>query len=296
MSSSRASSVAATEETSNWQKVPANKRRREPSPAKTSSRKTLKTNYWSTLSVDEPETQKDVTPNSPPIFLPGIINIKDMVLEFDKVIPNSYHYKTGNSDTKVMVKTIDNYRKLVKFLENSKISFHTFQIKQECAYRIVVKNLHHSTPVEDIKSAIEDQGHVVRNVINLKSRQIGRSLPIFFIDLEPATNNKEAYNIKSIGNALIKVEPPKKTNDIVQCYRCQQFGHTKRYCNRPFNCVKCGLGHDTKECLKTTDIAPRCVNCLQTHPANYKGCQIYQKILHKKSPTKRQNSFINKDS
>ena len=51
-----------------------------------------------------------------------------------------------------MIKSVDSYRKIVKYFEESKISFHTYQLKQEKAYRIVVKGLHHSTPVEDIKA------------------------------------------------------------------------------------------------------------------------------------------------
>ena len=34
------------------------------------------------------------------------------------------------------------------------MKYYTFQLKQERAFRVVVKNIHHSTPTADIKSEI----------------------------------------------------------------------------------------------------------------------------------------------
>lgn len=36
------------------------------------------------------------------------------------------------------------------------------------------------------------------------------------------------------------MEPPRKKNGNIQCIRCQEDGHTKSYCVRPFKCVKSG--------------------------------------------------------
>jgi hypothetical protein len=40
----------------------------------------------------------------------------------------------------------------------------------------------------------------------------------------------------------MQIELPRREKeqyDTVQCMRCQQYGHTKYYCNKPFICVKC---------------------------------------------------------
>jgi len=71
---------------------------------------------------------------------------------------------------------------------------------------------------------------------------------LFFVDLEPAENNKEIYSKEALQNKIIQIEPPTVyTNNIIQCMRCQQYGHTKSYCNKPFMCVKCGGSHNSKE-------------------------------------------------
>jgi hypothetical protein len=46
--------------------------------------------------------------------------------------------------------TPETYRKLVKYLKKI-IFYHTYQIKEERAYRIVIKYLQHSTDAEDIR-------------------------------------------------------------------------------------------------------------------------------------------------
>jgi hypothetical protein len=51
-------------------------------------------------------------------------------------------------------------------------------------------------------------GHVVRNIINVKHRLTTEPLNIFYIDIEPAANNKDFYAIKSIQNKIIQFEPP----------------------------------------------------------------------------------------
>lgn len=93
-------------------------------------------------------------------------------------------------------------------------------------------------------------GHQVRSVRNVVSRVTKQPLPMFFVDVDPQENNKEIYAITSFDNANFIIEAPKKFNDIVQCHRCQDFGHTKTYCRRTFRCVKCGLDHPTAECKK----------------------------------------------
>ena len=110
---------------------------------------------------------------------------------------------------------------------------------------------------------------------------------MFFLDLDPNPNNKQIYDLRYINNAVVKIEPQRKINDIVQCHRCQQYGHTKAYCRKPFACVKCGLNHSTAECKKSIDAPPKCIHCLNNHTANYKGCKVYQALRQKTSPSNR---------
>lgn len=301
---------------SNWQTVTtnnSNKRNFQWSPNANQQKKqktmgddvpSTSTNKFAPLSNEASEDAKeDNSPKPPPIFIPNVTNVIKMINNISKVIPgNDFNYKSlRNGQVKLMVKTIDSFRKLVKSLETSNISHHTYQVKQERSYRVVIKGIHHTTPISDIKSKLISSGHAVRNIANVKSRGSKEPLPMFFVDLEPKPNNKDVYNIHDINKAIVTIEPPKRTDDLVQCHRCQMFGHSKAYCKRPFRCVKCGLDHSTAECTKNTKTPPRCTNCLKNHTANYKGCKIYRELLQKKlqnsyadrSHTHRVNNFNN---
>jgi PAX-interacting protein 1 len=196
------------------------------------------------------------------------------------VDPEAYHTKTFPDNTvKIDTYQPETYRNLIRHLKEEEIIHHSYQLKEERAHRVVIRNLHHSTSTTDIISELGSKGHKVRNVINVRHRQTKDPLQLFFVDLEPQDNNKDIYNIEFIENTKIRVEPPRHKRDIVQCLRCQSYEHTRRYCMRTFNCVKCAGPHDTKDCSKPKDTPATCVLCKGAHPANFKGCNIYRELL-----------------
>ena len=150
---------------------------------------------------------------------------------------------------------------------------------------ISFSHLYYTTDLDDIKNELRILGHEVRNIINVKHRQTKEPLNIFFIDLEPAKNNKDIYAVKAIQNKIIHIEPPRSPKPhIPQCVRCQQYGHTLKYFNKPFNCVKCGGHHNSATCTKPRDSPAKCALCGGPHPANYKGCEQYHNILKGYNP------------
>ena len=109
--------------------------------------------------------------------------------------------------------------------------------------------------------------------------QTKEPLSLFNVDLEPQANNKEIFNLQFLGNTKITIEAPHKSHNIVQCQRCQAYGHSKTYCTKPYQCVKCGGQHDSKDCTKPRHNPAKCALCGDDHPANYKGCTVYRKNL-----------------
>jgi len=149
----------------------------------------------------------------------------------------------ANSVIKINCLTPETNRKLVKYFKDNNTFYHTYQLKEERAYRIIIKYLHHSTDTEDIKQELFELGNNIRNIINAQHRTTKQPLNMFFVDLEPAENNKEIDKIKALQNKIIKREPPRVyKNNIIQYMRCQQYGrHMKSYCNQLFMCIKCGV-------------------------------------------------------
>lgn len=238
-------------------------------------------------NVNETSTSsftKEIKP--PPIMLYGITDILKLSDLLETVVNKcDYTIRTiNNKQIKISPISIEAYKKVIQIVRNENLIGHTFTRKDEKSYRVVLKNLHYSTPVELIKEEVEKHGHIVRgNIVNAHHRVTKSPLPMFFINLEPQQNNKDIFSIKYISNCVVLFEPPRKTTHIAQCKRCQQYGHTRNNCMRPYRCVKCAQAHDTKDCLKADrNTSATCALCLGEHPANYKGCRVYKEILDRK--------------
>lgn len=57
-------------------------------------------------------------------------------------------------------------QKTCAYLDSNNIIFHTYQLKEEKPYRIVIKNIHYSAPIDDIKIDCQTG----RNIVNAKSK------------------------------------------------------------------------------------------------------------------------------
>lgn len=243
---------------------------------------------------DDVQIAQNREPKPPPIFIPNVGNVPAMIRSFESVVATGdFTYKCVNQNSvKVLPNSADIYRKLVRKLNEANISFHTFQLKQERAYRVVLKHMHYSVDTNDVKEALSQLGHTVRNITNVLNKSTKQPLSMFFIDLEPSSNNKDIFAVQYLLHAKVTFEAPYKKKDIVQCKRCQQYGHTKSYCRHPFRCVKCGKDHDSTKCTKDNSTPAACALCGGDHPANYKGCTVFKDIQSRKFPPMREKSTI----
>jgi hypothetical protein len=74
---------------------------------------------------------------------------------------------------------------------------------------------------------LDKKGHKVRNMINVKHRISKKPMPVFFVALEPQSNNRYIFNLEFLQNCKIRVEPSRRKNAIVQCVRYEDYGHLK---------------------------------------------------------------------
>jgi arsenate reductase-like glutaredoxin family protein len=282
-----------------WQQVTNNKRRKiNTRQIYTTNTDITTNNRFNSLPIEESDSQENPAnkiPKPPPIFIYGVVNYNEMENKLAEIIEQEQYSTKSMADNTIKVNctTAETYRKLVAFLKGNNIVHHTYQLKQERAYRVVIKYLHHSVSTKEIENQLTQMGHNVRNVINGRHRITKQPLNIFFVDLEPARNNKDIYNIHMIHNKIITIEPPRKNTGLTQCFRCQQYGHTKTYCNRPYICVKCGGSHSTASCKKTHSTPAKCALCDGPHPANYKGCEFYHSLIKTKNTNNRKNAQPN---
>jgi hypothetical protein len=145
---------------------------------------------------------------------------------------------------------------------------------------------------EEIKTEIENLGHTATNVWNIKQYRTKQPLSMFFVDLKPAPNNKDVFNVECIQQCKIKFEPPKHKRDISQCVNCQRYGYTKNYCHLKPWCVKCAGDHLTNQCHRkerSSDV--RCVVYGGNPPANCNRCMVYKDLQKKTYPPLRLKQY-----
>ncbi|KAL4154402.1 hypothetical protein QTP88_000277 [Uroleucon formosanum] len=262
--------------------------------------------YTSILSVDEPtienlnvisdnqnEEQLNTSNNTPktilppPIFIKRVLNYMGLLNQFKQIIgPNTLSCKSTSTHLKVQTDAPDNYRKTIHLLKEINVQYHTYQLQSDKPLRVVIRNLHSYTPESDITTALEEIGYTVRNVTNVKHRQTKTSLPVLFIDIDPNEESvTDIFSITSILHTKVKIEELYKKRQIPQYQNCQSYGHTRSYCAYPPICVKCGQNHLSSSCTKSPDLPAKCGLCQGAHPANYKGCTIYQTISRKHNNT-----------
>jgi hypothetical protein len=238
--------------------------------------------------VNSPRVQKP-----PPIFVSGVEEMKLLIQQLDLTAKDDYDIRIlQNDEVKIQPKTPESYSAIIKDLAKKETRFHTFQLKQDRSYKVVLKNMYHKADTNEIKSELLKKGHIVRNVSNIREKITKKPLPMFFVELAPKENNKDIYAIDLLLQCRVRFEPPHQKREVVQCMNCQMYGHTKRFCYHDPRCVKCAGDHATSECprkVKSEDV--KCVLCQGKHPANYKGCVVYKEIQKQKFPAPRSKQY-----
>lgn len=257
------------------------------------------TNLFSALAVEDVDNEthpKQIrkVPKPPPIFVDGVQNIVPLQDMLKEVAKASYVLKVINNEcVKIQATEALDYKEICQELVGKQTSFHTYQLKGQRNYRVILRNMHYSTNPEDISEALAAIGHTAVNVHNIKQRVTKKPLSMFLIELATNENNKKIYDVDLLLHQKVIFEPPHQKREIPQCLRCQQYGHTKKFCNRRPGCVKCIEDHATEECprkVRNSDV--KCVLCNGSHPANYRGCLVHKELQAKKFPLLRKKEIV----
>jgi hypothetical protein len=233
-------------------------------------------------SQHEIEKEKEVKP--PPIFLTSEVSFPDLCNYLNTLVgDNNYKCVSFRKKIKILPATASAYRGIVRALRENNAEFHTFQLSEDRPYRVVIRGLHPSIDTNEIKTSLANEGFEVKAVTNVLSLE-KLPLPLFYVDLIRSKKSEEIFSLQFLLQTKITVEEPRKKRGIVQCYKCQNYGHTKNYCQQSPRCVRCGKDHLSSECKQEKSMTASCALCHNNgHPSNYKGCSVYQNLKRLRS-------------
>ena len=185
------------ERKSKWANKRRSKRIPPPSPKASTSTTTTTTtqNRFSPLTVSESVNKNknnndnniDTEEKPPPIL---IINVQEYNTLFKKISligSDQFTTKTNNiksgqlyPDIWLKAKTVEGYRKAIHILQEYKYEYHTYQLKSEKSFRVVVRHLHPTTSIDLIREDLKSKGFEARNICNVKHPRTKTPLSLFF--------------------------------------------------------------------------------------------------------------------
>lgn len=246
-----------------------------------------------TENNDEKKNINQLNTKPPPIIVDNVESYETLYHSLN-AIENKFNVKFINDTrAKINCADADSYRKAVDILKTNELGYHSYENKQTRPIRVMAKNLHHTCTTENIEAYLKNKGFKIISVDNKISWKEKKTLNMFVLTFENEDNINKIYGITQILGCKVEIVPVRASNLIPQCKNCQQFGHTKTYCNRQSRCVKCPGKHSTADCKKSDESEPKCVNCGEAHPANYRGCMVAKELQsiknnrHRKSEHER---------
>ena len=139
---------------------------------------------------------------------------------------------------------------------------------------LIFKGVSHNITIKDFQELLDFNKISHAEAERMKSNRTGKDLP--FIKIK-SDEPKQAEALLSGGlvcqktGIIFRVEEFKTTPSILQCFKCQSFGHKALNCTKKEKCVVCGEAHSHKNCpIKKNE------SLSAPHVANYRGCPAYK--------------------
>lgn len=217
----------------------------------------------------------------PPIFVHEVDNFEKMIQDIKNIAQKDFSTKNVKNSVKVMFSDIEDFRNYRSFCDEENIAYYSFRDPTVKPLSVVIKDIPTSYSEEAIEAELLRLKYPVTKVSRLYNKE---RKPIHICAVE-LTNNSEARKIFALNKFLysvIRVEQRFNAR-IVMCKKCQRYGHSQANCGFPPRCVKCVGNHHYKDCGKTRDSLPQCVNCNEYHAANYRGCKYYKTYVKEKT-------------
>lgn len=177
--------------------------------------------------------------------------------------------------------TIANITNLQYMFPNSKIAIRSPMQKKKEAPSYVITNVSFNYSVEDIKTELNNCELPPKEVSRIVSRATNKQTKLIRVFA-----SHPSHVITAVKNGVIlgfqkhRCEESNRKPNVVQCFKCQGYGHVSKDCPNTLKCLRCSGEHTVKDCQKPKE-DPVCANCNEKHASIYKGCRVYQSEVNK---------------
>ena len=228
----------------------------------------------------------------PPIVIHGKpkdhTGFKEFYDKINIIIPSRKYVVKFTDNTNVFANSIEDHEKLKTEFTKLKIQFHSFSRNDMKTHAFVLTGLAHKPESQEIKKEL-----TLTHNINIKEVYLMRNTkePKYLVVTDTKQTIKTITKIKHLNYTIVGWQRHYNKKQIVQCHRCQKWGHATSNCHAAYVCLKCAEAHETKNCNKSKEVPARCINCDENHPANSIHCVVYKdKISSIKNKKQKQTT------
>lgn len=194
----------------------------------------------------------------------------------------------------IKTKNVEDYNTVLEDVKSAKIECHTFNLPGTSPLKVILKGLPPNITTEEIKNDLASDNFQVREVkqfvknIDNDGKKCELKLPIFSVEFGPQTQIKDVFAHNKVCWCLVHWEKYRTKNKVIQCFKCQAYGHYAKNCYKNLKCVLCTGPHALADCpLKhKPNQLLKCANCGENHSAGSRECSVYKRILERNDQQK----------
>lgn len=252
------------------------------------------------METQDQETRETEKVNTPtPIVLHGKPDNYDKLTKMlREKAAAGYNLKFTSTNTQIQTKRQSDKEAIMKALKENGTDFHTYTEKGAITHAFVIRGLDNNPDPDEIKLELEEY-HKIKVVKIYRMKATRR--PLYMVTTSADTKLSQLLkNVQFLYNTKVSWERHINNKQIIQCHRCQMWGHATSNCFATPRCLKCADNHLTYNCQKAADTPAKCYNCNEDHPANSVDCQAYKDRLEfiennrARNSTHRRNTLAQK--
>lgn len=228
--------------------------------------------------IDKPETQNTIKKiKPPPIIVHGQFEKIKMMNDLLKLkLKAPFHWNNTPNSSGLYLSNKEDWIICKEMFKSKKIEFHTFTWKDEKEHAFVLRGLHQEIEPEEIKDELNENELLhVKNVYRMR----GTKYPAYLVITTADITIRTIEQIRFVQHTKVRWDRHVNNKIIIQCHRCQAWGHATTNCHALPRCLKCAASHLTRDCTKDPNLPAKCANCGEAHPANNTSCPIYQRKI-----------------
>lgn len=210
----------------------------------------------------------------PPIVIKGKLHSHKLFLsEIKKVTKKEITLKYAKNSVILYTEDKMDHQTILRQLKEEQTEFHTYTTPEEKTHAFVLRGLDGEIAEEEIKQELQDE-HNMQVFHIYKMKNTVRPLYLIITDTKQ-TASKLNQEIRSIMSVRVSWENRRNQKPIIQCQRCQTWGHSRQNCMRKVKCSRCAEEHEIIHC-PNRDFEPKCANCGGKHRSISTTCPVYE--------------------